>query len=141
MGNDSDRVGAALAAFLSAARSLADACLDERGELGGGLCDLIAGAMAGGRPHTQRDGERPIGAGKAKYLRVWKAAYAAQEKDVWSEGRARLMTPEAWRRLTETVPVPRVVKRKAASAEPTPAPMSSIDARRARLGIVHVERA
>jgi hypothetical protein len=48
--------------------------------------------------YSQRDGERPTGAGRVKYLRVWSVANAADSSEAWAEGRARLMSAEAWRR-------------------------------------------
>jgi len=49
--------------------------------------------------HSQRDGERPIGCGTAKFLRAWHRGRAAGDAECWAEGRARLMTAAAWRRL------------------------------------------
>jgi hypothetical protein len=60
------------------------------------LVPHLSGAAT--RPFSQRDGERPPGAGRAKYLRTWRRARDAEDTGAWSEGRARLMSPEAWGR-------------------------------------------
>jgi hypothetical protein len=58
--------------------------------------------------YSQRDGERPPGCGKAKYLRLHRAAAMAGDKEAWHEGRARIMTPACWTRLAMTAPpIPR----------------------------------
>jgi hypothetical protein len=59
---------------------------------------LLAACPAATRPFSQRDGERPVGCGRAKYLRVWRRARAAGDAGATSEGRARILTPDAWAR-------------------------------------------
>ncbi len=70
---------------------------------------------APGRPYSQHDGERPPGAGKAKYLRTWRRARDAGDAGAWAEGRARLMTAEAWAAWSRT-----------AKAAPPPTPTPSL---------------
>lgn len=48
-------------------------------------------------PYSQLDGERPSGVGRARYLRAWRRGRAAADPEVTADGRARLMTPAAWR--------------------------------------------
>ncbi|MGO9833413.1 MAG: hypothetical protein ACLP1X_04290 [Polyangiaceae bacterium] len=57
---------------------------------------------AGSRPYSQADGERPPGAGRAKFLRAWRRARDAGDSGAWSEGRARLMSSESWARWSRT---------------------------------------
>jgi len=52
----------------------------------------------GGIVHSQRDGERPKGAGPVKYLRTHRRARDAGDAEAWCEGRARLMTAACWAR-------------------------------------------
>ena len=52
---------------------------------------------------SQRDGERPVGCGRPKYLRAHKRAVEAGDAGAWSEGRARLMTDECWARWARTI--------------------------------------
>lgn len=74
-------------------------------------CDAPLGAATSIR-HTQHDGERPAGAGRVKFLRLWRRGHEAGDPGVWSEGRARCMSPEAWARLarTDAKPRARIVK-------------------------------
>ena len=58
--------------------------------------ELRAGQPA--RAYSQRDGERPPGAGKAKFLRVWRLAAAAGDVEATREGKARLLTAACWAR-------------------------------------------
>jgi hypothetical protein len=64
------------------------------------LVPLLSGAP--GRPFSQADGQRPPGAGKPKYLRTWRRARDAGDAGAWAEGRARLMSQEAWARWSRT---------------------------------------
>jgi hypothetical protein len=48
------------------------------------------------RPFSQRDGERPAGCGRARFLRVWRAASIAHHEGATRDGRARLLTPVAY---------------------------------------------
>jgi hypothetical protein len=64
------------------------------------LAPLLTGAPT--RPYSQAEGERPPGAGRAKYLRAWRRARDAADAGAWAEGRARLMTAEAWARFSRT---------------------------------------
>lgn len=50
------------------------------------------------RLYSQCDGERPTGCGKTKYLRAWRRALAAGDAGATRDGRARLLTPEAYAR-------------------------------------------
>lgn len=76
---------------------------------------------------SQVDGQRPPGCGRAKYLRVHRRAVQADDPGAWSEGRARLMTPEAWARWSRTE------RRAATKAMHPPAP-SGVEAMLAELG-------
>ncbi len=64
----------------------------------------------GGVVHSQRNGERPAGCGRAKFLRAWKAAHEAGDPGAWAEGRARLMTAACWSSRAKTARAPAVVK-------------------------------
>jgi hypothetical protein len=64
------------------------------------LSPLLTGALP--RPFSQADGERPPGAGRAKFLRTWRRARDAGDAGAWAEGRARLMSEEAWARWSRT---------------------------------------
>jgi hypothetical protein len=59
----------------------------------------IARATPAPQTYSQLDGQRPAGAGRVKYLRAWHALVAAGDTGAWAEGRARLMTAEAWARF------------------------------------------
>jgi hypothetical protein len=56
------------------------------------------GTQLTARPFSQRDGERPPGAGAPTYLRVWHRAVEEKDPEAWSEGRARLMSTACWSR-------------------------------------------
>lgn len=69
------------------------------------LAPLLTGAES--RPFSQRDGERPSGAGRVKYLRAWRRARDEGDAGAWAEGRARLMNAEAWARWSRiSTPAP-----------------------------------
>ncbi len=51
---------------------------------------------------SQKDGERPPGCGRPKYLRAWRQAHEQGDAGAWSEGRARLMSAECWARRART---------------------------------------
>jgi len=74
--------------------------------------------------HSQRDGERPAGAGRIRYLRAWRALRDAGDPDVRTEGRARLMSPTAWARFVAGEkgerPVPAARPRLVAVPRPSP---------------------
>lgn len=48
--------------------------------------------------YSQRDGERPPGCGRVRYLRVWRRARDAGDEGASKDGRARLLTHEAYAR-------------------------------------------
>jgi len=48
---------------------------------------------------SQNDGERPVGCGREKFLRVWRALHAAHDPGATAEGRARILTTDAWARF------------------------------------------
>jgi hypothetical protein len=77
----------------------------------------LARGGASQRPFSQRDGERPPGAGRIKYLRTWRRARDAGD-GAWAEGRARLMTPECWAKWSRSASRPTLAKAPA-SAAPT----------------------
>jgi hypothetical protein len=87
------------------------------------LAPLIAGASA--RPFSQRDGELPPGARRVKFLRTWRRARDAGDAGAWSEGRARLMSPDCWARWARS-------ERSPAATAPPPAPslLEELGARR-----------
>lgn len=60
--------------------------------------ELASRADVPGRLHSQKDTERPAGAGRARYLRAWRTLHSAGDVGVRIEGRARLMTVDAWAR-------------------------------------------
>ena len=70
---------------------------------------MIREELRGARgTYSQRDGERPTGAGRERYLRAWRALRRAGDRDVRTEGRARLMTADAWARFVASErPTPR----------------------------------
>jgi hypothetical protein len=82
--------------------------------------------------HSQKDGERPIGAGRPKYIRTWHRAFDAGDPGARREGRSLIMSAECWRRWCTT---PTRVKLKPA---PTEQACSSIDALMKRAGVRRV---
>lgn len=61
---------------------------------------IFAAAVVGSEPpFSQRDGERPPGCGRAKFLRAHRLLVAAGDARAWSEGRARLISRDAWARF------------------------------------------
>jgi hypothetical protein len=66
--------------------------------------------------YSQRDGERPTGCGRAKYLRVHRRAREARDAGATSPGRSRLLTHDAWQRYCDALPSR---ASKPASAEPS----------------------
>lgn len=90
--------------------------------------ERLARSTGGAVVHSQKDGERPVGAGLTKYLRAWRAGRDAGDAGVWAEGRARLMTADAWSRLSRVESAPRLKV-----VEPA-APVSLDDAVLAELG-------
>jgi hypothetical protein len=68
-----------------------------------GLAALVAPMVAellqaSPKPFSQLEGERPSGAGRVAYLRAHRALVRSGDPGAWSEGRARLMSPDAWAR-------------------------------------------
>lgn len=63
-----------------------------------GLPRVPAATSGYPRPFSQLDGERPAGCGRIKYLRVWRRARDAGDEGATVDGRARLMTIEAYAR-------------------------------------------
>lgn len=57
------------------------------------------GGARGPVEHSQRDGERPAGARRDLYLQAWRALNRAGDPDVRAEGRARIMSADAWARF------------------------------------------
>jgi hypothetical protein len=80
------------------------------------------------RPYSQRDGERPAGCGRIKFLRAWRRAADAGDAGAWSEGRARLMSSECWTKWSRTSRV-RVTKAPPA-AESGPSLLESFGLKR-----------
>lgn len=56
------------------------------------------------RPFSQVDGERPSGAGRERYLRIWRLAHKNGDAGATEQGRARLLTSEAWTRWEAKLP-------------------------------------
>ena len=75
--------------------------------------------------HSQRDGERPAGAGRIRYLRAWRALRDAGDPDVRREGRARLMSQSSWARFVagEKGEKPAPAARPRLVAVPRPSPV------------------
>lgn len=72
------------------------------GSLVCGACrsPIYAAGVVGSEPtFSQREGERPPGCGRAKFLRAHRALVAAGDRGAWSEGRARLISRETWARF------------------------------------------
>lgn len=59
-------------------------------------------AVAPTRPWSQVDGERPPGCGRARYLRVWRRARDAGDPGATADGRARILTRDAYERHAAT---------------------------------------
>jgi hypothetical protein len=83
--------------------------------------------------YSQRDGERPSGCGRAKFLRVHRRARLSGDPGATTEGRARLMTADAWARHHDAVPSRRRVA-------PVVAPVAMNVAERVRLDLVRGRR-
>jgi hypothetical protein len=61
---------------------------------------MIREELRGARnTYSQLDGERPAGAGRARYLRAWRTLRSAADAGATAEGRARIITHEAWTRF------------------------------------------
>ncbi len=90
----------AASAIRATCTCLSTPLLDGRGGIVCASCraPLVAHVAATPRPYSQRDGERPVGAGRVLYLREHRALVRNRDKGAWSEGRARLMSHEAWSR-------------------------------------------
>lgn len=58
----------------------------------------LADRTAAPRPWSQLDGERPPGCGRARYLRIWRRARDAGDPGATADGRARLLTADAYER-------------------------------------------
>jgi len=61
-------------------------------------CNAPVGSPAVSRPYSQLDGERPPGRSRESYLARHRRARKAGDHGAWVEGRAHLMTGEAWDR-------------------------------------------
>lgn len=48
------------------------------------------------RPYSQHDGERPPGCSRTTFLRAWRVAHRSGHPGATCDGRARLLTPEAF---------------------------------------------
>lgn len=59
---------------------------------------VVADRVAAPRPYSQLEGERPPGCGRARYLRVWRRARDARDPGATADGRARLLTVDAYER-------------------------------------------
>ncbi len=93
------------------------------------LAPLLARATTTAIVYSQLDGQRAPGAGHAKHLRVWHAAAAAGDPGATKEGRARLLTADAWARWCDALPSRARGKRE---AEPV---LSIDDQVAAKLGV------
>ena len=80
---------------------------------------LLLGRATAATLFSQRDGERPAGCGAAKYLRVHRLAREANDPGATRQGRARLLTPDAWDRWASAIP-------SRARRTPEPAPVSAV---------------
>jgi hypothetical protein len=85
-----------------------------------------------GRPtYSQRDGERPVGCGRTKFLGVHKRARGEGDAGASIQGRARLMTADCWARWCNALPS------RASTSEPSRT-LSVDDVIAAKLGIRRV---
>ena len=48
---------------------------------------------------SQHDGSRPPGCGRVRYLRIWRSAFRAGDAGATRDGRARLLTHDAYQRF------------------------------------------
>lgn len=86
------------------------------------------------RAFSQRNGERPVGAGRARYLRVWKRAHEAGDEGAWEEGRARLMTADSWTRWARVSAVRGPATGRGAERTPDEEALALLGARPTRAG-------
>ncbi len=80
-----------------------------------------AGAVAA-TIYSQIDGQRPIGAGRSKYRRIWHLAFDARDPEARREGRALLMSAACWARWCSSIP-----SRAHRKVEAPPAAPSALD--------------
>jgi hypothetical protein len=103
---------------------------------------ISAPSAALGVSYSQLDGQRPPGVGRVRYLRAWRLARDehAPAEMVWSDGRARLMTRDAWVRwgastsISKPKPPPKKTKAPKSIVVPTLADevLDALGAERAR---------
>ena len=74
-----------------------------------------APSTAPGVTYSQREGQRPTGTGREKFLRVARALRAAGDLESWVEGRTVLVTAAAWARGLELLGQGRAVPKAPAS--------------------------
>lgn len=63
------------------------------------LLDAVE-ARSADAPYSQRDGERPTGCGREKFMKAHRRGRRAGDSGCWAEGKALLMTRDAWGRLS-----------------------------------------
>lgn len=86
--------------------------------------------------HSQLDGERPPGVGRARYLRAWRRGRDAGDPECTADGRARIMTAAAWQRHGASTPTRRP------SPPPEIAPARDLEAEaREEIGLTSGRRA
>lgn len=56
--------------------------------------------------YSQKNGERPPGCSRTKFLAAWRRARDVGDEGVWAEGRARLMRASTWARVSRTAVEP-----------------------------------
>ena len=80
-------------------RAAAHGLLDRLFDLAEGVGSVAVAATV--PLYSQADGQRFPGAGRTKHLRVWQEAFKAGDPGATKQGRARLLTKEAWLRYCE----------------------------------------
>jgi hypothetical protein len=80
------------------------------------------------RPFSQVDGERPPGCGRRRFLAAWRSRHATGDPGASAEGRARILSPDAWARFIEDE-APRAPLRLVSPAQ-SPSMLDRLGARR-----------
>jgi hypothetical protein len=96
--------------------------MTKAGQLVCGRCDAVIPISNSDRLFSQDDVGRPEGCGRTKYLRTWRRARDAGDPGATEDGRARLLTKEAYERhrprTTRKPKAPPVPKTKVAPSDP-----------------------
>lgn len=119
----------ASAAIRATCTCLSTLMLDGRGGVACAACraPVVAAVEGTPRPHSQRDGERPAGCDRVRYLRAWRLLARSGDPEAWAEGRARLMTPSAWSRaMAKHRPMPAAPASAVRAVDPEEAILSDL---------------